>query len=120
MLALLGARILRHEEFESGCEATCNGPYSGWWSKTMVGWENEDKSFVFELTYNYGVLSYERGNDLAAIEMYRQNSEGVDMYELLKTKFADDVVVDKDDESLLRIINGDFPFRFLEGKAPST
>ena len=41
------------------------------------------------------------------------------MFELLKTKFADDVVVDKDDESLLRIINGDFPFKFLEGKAPS-
>jgi hypothetical protein len=119
ILESLGARILRHEEFEEGCEATCNGPYSGWWSKTMVGWENEDKSFVFELTYNYGVLCYERGNDLAAIEMYRHNSEGVDMYELLKTKFADDVVVDKDDESLLRIINGDFPFRFIEGKAPS-
>jgi hypothetical protein len=41
MLTLLGARVLRHEEFESGCEATCNGPYDGWWSKTMVGWDNE-------------------------------------------------------------------------------
>ena len=52
--------------------------------------------------------------------MYRHNAEGVDMYELLKTKFAEDVVVDKNDESLLRIINGDFPFKFMEGKAPST
>jgi len=75
---------------------------------------------VFELTYNYGVISYDRGNDLQAIEMYRHNAEGVDMYELLRTKFADDVVVDKNDESLLRIINGDFPFKFMEGKAPTT
>ena len=120
VLEALGARILRHEEFEEGCEATCNGPYSGWWSKTMVGWENEDQSFVFELTYNYGVISYDRGNDLQAIEMYRHNTKGVDMYELLRTKFADDVVVDKNDESLLRIINGDFPFKFMEGKAPTT
>ena len=37
----LGCRVLRHEEFESGCEASCNGPYSGYWSKTMVGFENE-------------------------------------------------------------------------------
>jgi len=42
LLNTLGCRILRHEEFESGCEATCNGPYSGYWSKSMVGWENED------------------------------------------------------------------------------
>ena len=34
---VLGLRVLRHEEFESGCEATCNGPYGGAWSKTMVG-----------------------------------------------------------------------------------
>ena len=23
----LGMKVLRHEEFEEGCEATCNGPY---------------------------------------------------------------------------------------------
>ena len=34
---VFGFRVLRHEEFESGCEATCNGPYGGAWSKTMVG-----------------------------------------------------------------------------------
>jgi len=67
LLGLLGARILRHEEFKSGCEATCNGPYTGYWSKSMVGWENEDNSFVFELTYNYGVDHYARGNDLKCI-----------------------------------------------------
>ena len=29
-------QVHRHEEFASGCEATCNGPYGGAWSKTMV------------------------------------------------------------------------------------
>uniref|UniRef100_A0A8C5PYU8 Glyoxalase domain-containing protein n=1 Tax=Leptobrachium leishanense TaxID=445787 RepID=A0A8C5PYU8_9ANUR len=48
---LLGMTVLRHEEFE-GCKATCNGPYDGKWSKTMIG--SEDKHFVVELTYNYG------------------------------------------------------------------
>ena len=54
MLTLLGARVLRHEEFDKGCEASCNGPFAGAWSKTMVGWDNEDNSYVFELAYNYG------------------------------------------------------------------
>lgn len=26
---VLGMKILRHEEFEKGCEAACNGPYDG-------------------------------------------------------------------------------------------
>ncbi len=26
---ILGLRVLRHEEFATGCEATCNGPYGG-------------------------------------------------------------------------------------------
>ena len=29
--SVLGLKVLRHEEFESGCEATCNGPYGGEW-----------------------------------------------------------------------------------------
>lgn len=33
---ILRMSILRHEEFEEGCEASCNGPYAGKWSKTMV------------------------------------------------------------------------------------
>ena len=32
---VLGLRVLRHEEFATGCEATCNGPYGGAWSKTV-------------------------------------------------------------------------------------
>jgi len=61
---VFGFRVLRHEEFESGCEATCNGPYGGAWSKTMVGLGNENENFVFELTYNYGIDSYAYGNDV--------------------------------------------------------
>ena len=34
---VLGMKVHRHEEFASGCEATCNGPYGGAWSKTMIG-----------------------------------------------------------------------------------
>ncbi|XP_063151717.1 glyoxalase domain-containing protein 4 isoform X1 [Candoia aspera] len=60
---LLGMRVLRHEEFEEGCKASCNGPYDGKWSKTMVGYGPEDDHFVAELTYNYGVGSYHLGND---------------------------------------------------------
>ena len=66
---VLGLRVLRHEEFESGCEATCNGPYGGAWSKTMVGLGDENCNFVFELTYNYGVDSYQQGNDLQCIAL---------------------------------------------------
>ena len=37
-------KVLRHEEFEKGCEAACNGPYDGRWSKTMVGYGPEDQA----------------------------------------------------------------------------
>ena len=66
-LSAVGARVLRHEEFETGCEATCNGPYAGRWSKTMAGFGPEDDHFVFELTYNYGVTDYKKGNDLREV-----------------------------------------------------
>lgn len=64
---VLGMKILRHEEFEEGCRASCNGPYDLNWSKTMVGYGPEDNHFVLELTYNYGIGGYERGNDFRAI-----------------------------------------------------
>ena len=38
-------------------------PYDGKWSKSMVGYGPEDKHFVVELTYNYGLGSYKLGND---------------------------------------------------------
>lgn len=64
---VLGLRVLRHEEFESGCEATCNGPYGGAWSKTMIGYGPESANFALELTYNYGIDGYAFGNDLQYI-----------------------------------------------------
>ncbi|GFS94047.1 glyoxalase domain-containing protein 4 [Nephila pilipes] len=66
-IEVLGMKVLRHEEFEEGCKATCNGPYEGKWSKTMIGYGPEDNHFVAELTYNYGVKSYKLGNDYIGI-----------------------------------------------------
>jgi catechol 2,3-dioxygenase-like lactoylglutathione lyase family enzyme len=66
---VMGMKVLRHEEFNQGCEATCNGPYARPWSKTMVGYGSEQHHFVFELTYNYGIKSYKRGNDLRHVEV---------------------------------------------------
>ncbi|KAH0511477.1 Glyoxalase domain-containing protein 4 [Microtus ochrogaster] len=61
--------VLRHEEFEEGCKAACNGPYDGKWSKTMVGFGPEDDHFVAELTYNYGIGDYKLGNDFMGITL---------------------------------------------------
>jgi catechol 2,3-dioxygenase-like lactoylglutathione lyase family enzyme len=66
---ILGLRVLRHEEFDSGCEATCNGPYGGAWSKTMIGYGPEVDNFALELTYNYGINGYTFGNDLQYIAL---------------------------------------------------
>ena len=60
---VLNARVLRHEEYDSDCPATCNGKPSSasdssnssntsHWSKTIVGLSDE-RSFCFELIYNY-------------------------------------------------------------------
>ncbi|XP_067421904.1 glyoxalase domain-containing protein 4 isoform X2 [Emydura macquarii macquarii] len=62
-------QILRHEEFEEGCKATCNGPYDGKWSKTMVGYGPEDDHFVAELTYNYGVGEYRLASDFLGMTL---------------------------------------------------
>jgi len=66
-LSILGMKALRHEEFQEGCDAACNGPYDNRWSKTMVGYGPEDTHFVVELTYNYNVHKYEQGNDFQGI-----------------------------------------------------
>lgn len=65
--SVLGMKALRHEEFQEGCDAACNGPYDNRWSKTMVGYGPEDTHFVVELTYNYNVSKYEQGNDYQGI-----------------------------------------------------
>jgi len=65
----LGMKVLRHEEFKEGCDAACNGPYQGRWSKTMIGYGVEDTNFVLELTYNYGIDKYELGNDFLGLHI---------------------------------------------------
>jgi catechol 2,3-dioxygenase-like lactoylglutathione lyase family enzyme len=59
---VLGMKVLRHEENHEPCEISCNGPYNNAWSKTMIGYEKEDVSYCFEVTYNYptleGVVTY--------------------------------------------------------------
>ncbi|XP_063680186.1 glyoxalase domain-containing protein 4-like [Bolinopsis microptera] len=65
----LGMKVLRHEEFKEGCDASCNGPYQGRWSKTMIGYGVEDTNFVLELTYNYGIDKYELGNDFLGLHI---------------------------------------------------
>ncbi|XP_013196192.1 glyoxalase domain-containing protein 4 [Amyelois transitella] len=72
---ILGMKVLRHEEFSEGCEALCNGPYANRWSKTMIGYGPEDTHFVVELTYNYGITSYELGNDFVGLTI--QSSEAL-------------------------------------------
>ncbi|KAH9495932.1 Glyoxalase domain-containing protein 4 [Bulinus truncatus] len=69
---ILGMQFLRHEEFEEGCKASCNGPYDGKWSKSMVGYGPEDDHFVIELTYNYGIGSYKMGNDFLGITIHSE------------------------------------------------
>eukprot|EP00958_Prasinococcus_capsulatus_P019274 scaffold2357_cov399-Prasinococcus_capsulatus_cf.AAC.8 len=66
---VLGMKVLRHEEFSEGCAASCNGPYDGKWSKSMVGFGDESTHFVVELTYNYGIKYYELGNDFGFIKI---------------------------------------------------
>ena len=53
--SLLQMKPLRHEEFDEGCAAACNGPYDNKWSKTMIGYGPEDNNFVVELTYNMNI-----------------------------------------------------------------
>ncbi|CAG0898109.1 unnamed protein product [Darwinula stevensoni] len=69
-------QVLRHEEFDEGCKAACNGPYDGLWSKTMIGYGPEDDHFVVELTYNYGIKEYLMGNDFLGLTI--QSHEAIE------------------------------------------
>jgi hypothetical protein len=40
---VLGLRVLRHEENDKPCPITCNGDSPTAWSKTMLGYDTEDK-----------------------------------------------------------------------------
>lgn len=92
--SVLGLRVLRHEEFAAGCEATCNGPYGGAWSKTMVGYAPESRGFALELTFNYGISSYSPGNDLQYIAI--QNPAALVRAEALGCKIEDDLIFGPD------------------------
>ena len=48
--------------------------YENRWSKTMVGYGPENTHFVVELTYNYDVKQYERGNDFLGITISSKES----------------------------------------------
>eukprot|EP01083_Nonionella_stella_P048150 128937_1 len=67
---IFGMKVLRHEEFDSGCDAKCNGDFDRPWSKTMIGYLPETTNFALELTYNYGIKGYQRGNDLRFIGLH--------------------------------------------------
>lgn len=86
----------------------------------MVGWENEDKSFVFELTYNYGVFEYKRGNDLKCIHLYKFNQEDVDMEEKMLSDFEGAKESFNKATGVYHLINNDFMFKFVDRKAPGT
>lgn len=55
-------------------QAACNGPYDGKWSKTMVGYGPEDRNFVLELAYNYGVKAYAYGNGLGYVKILSKSA----------------------------------------------
>lgn len=102
-------KFLRHEEFEKGCEAACNGPYDGKWSKSMVGYGPEDSHFVVELTYNYGIGSYKMGNDFMGITV--QSTTIVS--EALKAGYS---VTEKDGMKVVNSPDG-HPFKIIEEPA---
>lgn len=62
---VFGMRVLRHEEYDQPCAITCNGAYRTPWSKTMIGFGPENECYCLELTYNYGISSYQKGAGLS-------------------------------------------------------
>eukprot|EP00976_Prorocentrum_cordatum_P111609 1195394-Prorocentrum_minimum.AAC.3 len=70
---VFGMRVIRHEENSEPCGITCNGRYNNAWSKTMVGYDTEDKRYCLEVTFNYGVYSYKPGTSLLNFAMAVRN-----------------------------------------------
>jgi len=96
---ILGMKILRHEEFAEGCDAQCNGPYDGKWSKTMVGYGPEENHFVMELTYNYNIGNYKLGNDFQGISI--QSREAIERARRLNWS-----IEEQDDKFVVRAPGG--------------
>lgn len=104
----IGTIPLRHEEFKEGCEASCNGPYDGHWSKTMVGYGPEDTHFVFELTYNYGLREYDFKSDLRAITIKSKAA-------VKACKANRDIEITKEDKNGIEVLApGGYPFIILD------
>ena len=40
----------------------------------MVGYGEEDNHFVMELTYNYGIKKYKKGNDFQVLSLFFQTA----------------------------------------------
>lgn len=103
--------VLRHEVFEKGCEAACNGPYNGKWSKTMIGYGPEDDHFVLELTYNYSIGSYKLGNDLQHIKI----SLDANLFDLVKEGLSSSVSLSSQEKSQMIVYSPD-GYKFLVTK----
>jgi catechol 2,3-dioxygenase-like lactoylglutathione lyase family enzyme len=71
---ILGMKILRHEEMDSGCSAQCNGDFESPWSKTIAGYGDENSFFTFELNYNYDVQGYKYGNDFSSVTIHNRQA----------------------------------------------
>lgn len=80
-------KVLRHEEFGSVCEATCNGDFKNAWSKTMAGLGDEKTHFALELVYNYGVDDYKKHFGFHSLEFYSQNGEETKYVDIENYKF---------------------------------
>lgn len=72
----------------------------------MVGFGPEDKNFVLELTYNYGISTYRHGDSLDTIDIEKQDVA------LARNRSRADTI--RDDGSFLLINNG-YRFRIFPG-----
>eukprot|EP00927_Polykrikos_kofoidii_P006751 TRINITY_DN12733_c0_g1_i1.p1 TRINITY_DN12733_c0_g1~~TRINITY_DN12733_c0_g1_i1.p1 ORF type:complete len:320 (+),score=39.40 TRINITY_DN12733_c0_g1_i1:127-1086(+) len=71
---VLRMKVLRHEENDAACPLTCNGQFDTSWSKTMVGYGPEDTHYALELTYNYGIDRYDRGEGLQRFTLHLKDA----------------------------------------------
>ena len=81
----------------------------------MVGWGSENTSFVLELTFNYGITDYKRGNDIFALVFYKWNEDDEDMEEKLLYQYIGNIKKVSDD--LYRVVNHDFIIKFEDTTA---
>lgn len=61
----------------------------------MIGYGDEDSHFVLELTYNYGVMNYTKGNDFVSITINSRNAiDNVKKYNWPIIRENGDVIVE--------------------------